>query len=132
MTDGKKKLSERPQRIALWLNQSLILVNEIHVPETGPDSGRLDIWLFGMRDNKYHNIVCENTGKFVIKTEDVVFAGDAINSVCSYLGIRELKSEANFPQEEERLAEKMEKFTGTCRFYFTCLRYMFKTCKVFM
>lgn len=45
-------------------------------------------------------------------TEDPTFAGDVIQSLANYLGIVELTSEANFPAEEKRMVEILERVKG--------------------
>jgi Bardet-Biedl syndrome 2 protein len=106
-------VSERAQRLALWLNQSLVLSTEIQVAEGGQDAGRLEIWLRGLRDQRIHCIEANATGRIRIGTEDPVFAGDVVQSLAVYLGLRELGSEANFPAEEKRMLDALEKFKGS-------------------
>lgn len=103
---------DRPQRIALWLSQSLILNKDIEVPNSGPDAGTIKIWLQSLRDNKFHFLSVDGGGKMKIHTEDVAFAADIVQSLAVYLGLRELNSEANLPSEEQRLSEILEKLKG--------------------
>lgn len=109
----KNQIAERAQRIALWLNQSLILSAEIQVMEIGPEAGSLEIWLRGLRDQKIHCIEVDATGRMGLRTEDPSFAGDVIQSLTAYLGLRELSSEAKFPAEEQRMLDALERFKGT-------------------
>ncbi|XP_076681212.1 BBSome complex member BBS2 [Andrena cerasifolii] len=103
------ELAERPQRIALWLNQSLVLPEEFEVKEDGPNGGKIEMWLRGMRDNKVHCFMADAAGKVTIQTEDSTFAGDIVQSVAMYLGLRELPSEVTFPAEEKRLLDALER-----------------------
>lgn len=103
------ELAERPQRIALWLNQSLILPEEFEIKEDKPNNGNMEIWLRGMRDNKIHCFMVDATGKLTIQTEDSIFAGDIIQSLALYLGLRELSSEVSFPAEEKKLLNALER-----------------------
>ncbi|XP_076294801.1 BBSome complex member BBS2 [Lasioglossum baleicum] len=103
------EFSERPQRIALWLNQSLILPNEFEVREDGQNGGGIEMWLRGMRDNKIHCFKTDAAGKVTILTEDSTFAGDIIQSLALYLGLRELSSEVTFPEEEKKLLDALER-----------------------
>nr|XP_012227141.1 PREDICTED: uncharacterized protein LOC105674990 [Linepithema humile] len=98
-------VAERPQRIAIWLNQSLILGEELEVV----DGGCIEIWLRGMRDDKVHCFKSNASGKLTIQTDDSTFAGDIIQSLAMYLGVRELNSEATFPKEETRMLEALER-----------------------
>ncbi|XP_076644688.1 BBSome complex member BBS2 [Halictus rubicundus] len=103
------EFAERPQRIALWLNQSLILLNEFEVREDGQNGGGIEMWLRGMRDNKIHCFKTDAAGKVTIQTEDPTFAGDIIQSLALYLGLRELSSEVMFPEEEKKLLDALER-----------------------
>ncbi|XP_017893284.1 Bardet-Biedl syndrome 2 protein homolog [Ceratina calcarata] len=103
------EFAERPQRIALWLNQSLILEEEFEVKEESLNNGRIEIWLRGMRDNKVHCFMADAAGRVTIRTEDSAFAGDIIQSLALYLGLRELASVVSFPAEEKRLLDSLER-----------------------
>ncbi|XP_043588448.1 Bardet-Biedl syndrome 2 protein homolog isoform X1 [Bombus pyrosoma] len=102
------EFAERPQRIALWLNQSLILPEEFEITEDKPNNGGIEMWLRGMRDNKIHCFMANATGKVTIQTEDPTFAGDIIQSLALYLGLRELSSEVSFPAEEKKMLDALE------------------------
>lgn len=114
-------MTERPQRIAIWLNQSLILGEDLEVRESGSNPGCIEVWLRGMRDNKLHCFKSNANGKVTIQTEDPSFAGDIIQSLAMYLGVRELISEATFPAEETRLLNALERVKGMTRLEFQSL-----------
>ncbi|XP_014469313.1 PREDICTED: Bardet-Biedl syndrome 2 protein homolog isoform X2 [Dinoponera quadriceps] len=105
-------VAERPQRIAIWLNQSLILGEELEVAESGPKAGCIEVWLRGMRDDKVHCFKSNASGKVTIQTDDPTLAGDVIQSLAMYLGVRELNSEATFPAEESRMLDALERVKG--------------------
>lgn len=71
------------------------------------------MWLRGMRDNKIHCFKSNANGKVTIQTDDLTFAGDIIQSLAMYLGVRELTSEATFPAEESRMLDALERVKGT-------------------
>lgn len=71
------------------------------------------MWLRGMRDDKVHCFKSNAGGKVRIQTDDVTFAGDIIQSLSMYLGVRELNSEATFPAEEKRMLDALERVKGT-------------------
>lgn len=73
------------------------------------------MWLLGMRDNKLHCFMANTAGKVTIQTEDSTFAGDIIQSLALYLGLRELPSEVSFPAEEEKLLNAFERVKGNPR-----------------
>ncbi|CAL7938796.1 unnamed protein product [Xylocopa violacea] len=103
------EFAERPQRIALWLNQSLILADEFQIKEDGPNNSGIEMWLRGMRDNQIHCFKADAAGRVTIRTEDSTFAGDIIQSLALYLGLRELPSEVSFPAEEKKLLDALER-----------------------
>lgn len=65
-----------------------------------------------MRDNKAHCFKSNANGKVTIQTDDATLAGDIIQSLAMYLGIRELNSEATFPEEEKRMLDALERVKG--------------------
>ncbi|KAK0179481.1 hypothetical protein PV327_005231 [Microctonus hyperodae] len=99
------QISERPQRVILWLNQSFLLSEEFIIT----DESSIDIWFRGMRDNKIHCLQISSTGNATIQTQDPNLAGDIIQSLAMYLGIQELGSEAKFPVEEQKLSSALER-----------------------
>ncbi|XP_051169367.1 Bardet-Biedl syndrome 2 protein homolog isoform X1 [Leptopilina boulardi] len=108
-TGVKFETGDRPQRIALWLNRSLAISEELEIDVDGPNAGRLDLCLRGLRDNKLHFLSVNASGRVNMLTTDPTFAGDVVQSLANYLGIVELSSEANFPAEEKRMVEILEK-----------------------
>lgn len=107
------EVAERPQRVALWLNQSLLLSDDLEIPEEGPRAGFIELWLRCLRDNQIHCFRASGVGKASLTTEDPAFAGDVVQSLAAYLGIRELNSQARFPKEEAKLAEALERIKGS-------------------
>ncbi|XP_066591973.1 Bardet-Biedl syndrome 2 protein homolog [Prorops nasuta] len=106
------EVAERPQRIALWLNQSFIFVEEFELRDDSPDPSSIELWLRGLRDNKLHCFMANHSGKINVRTEDSSFAGDIVQSLSMYLGLRELAAEANFPLEESKMSDALERVKG--------------------
>ena len=65
--------------------------------------------------------MANSTGKITIQTEDIIFAGDIIQSLSLYLGLRELSSDVSFPAEERKMLDALERVKGrkSCRFCHT-------------
>lgn len=103
------EIAERPQRVALWLNQSLLLVDELEIAEDGPKAGLIEVWLRCLRDNSIHCFRSSNAGRASVQTQDPEFAGDVVQSLSGYLGLREMNSEARFPEVERKLTDALEK-----------------------
>ncbi|XP_043267546.1 Bardet-Biedl syndrome 2 protein homolog [Venturia canescens] len=106
------EIAERPQRVALWLNQSLLLVDDLEIAEEGPKAGLIEIWLRCLRDYSVHCFRSSNAGRASVQTQDPEFAGDVVQSLAGYLGLREMSSEARFPEVERKLTEALEKVKG--------------------
>lgn len=85
----------------------------MEIAESGSNAGCIEVWLRGMRDNKTHCFKSNANGKVTIQTDDSTFAGDIIQSLAMYLGVRELNSEATFPAEESRMLDALERVKGT-------------------
>ncbi|XP_014222559.1 Bardet-Biedl syndrome 2 protein homolog [Trichogramma pretiosum] len=103
-------IAERAQRVALWLNQCLVLSAEIEVLDKGPRAGGLEIWLRAMRDQDVHCLRVDAAGKLTLKTRDAAFAGDVVQSLTTYLGLREATAEVRFVAEEQRMLRALDKF----------------------
>jgi Bardet-Biedl syndrome 2 protein len=43
----------------------------------------------------------QTEGALVIRTDDMELAGELVQDLCAYVGIKELQSVADFPQEME-------------------------------
>lgn len=86
---------------------------ELEVAEGGPNAGCIEVWLRGMRDDKVHCFKSNAGGRVIIQTDDATLAGDIIQSLTMYLGVRELISEAMFPVEEKRMLDALERVKGT-------------------
>lgn len=56
--------------------------------------------------------MADATGKVTIQTEDPTFAGDIIQSLALYLGLRELTSEVSFLAEEKKMLDALERVKG--------------------
>ncbi|XP_015513002.1 Bardet-Biedl syndrome 2 protein homolog isoform X1 [Neodiprion lecontei] len=108
------EVAERPQRVAIWLGQNLILPEEteVEVAEVGPTAGTLNVCLRGLRDGKLHRLEATSGGKIRLRTNDSNFAGEVVQSLASYLGLGELGAEANFPEDEKLMTEALERLTG--------------------
>lgn len=59
-----------------------------------------------------HCFKADAAGKVTVETEDSTFAGDIIQSLAMYLGLRELSSEVTFPAEEKKLLDALERIKG--------------------
>lgn len=98
-------VNERPQRIMLWINRNFLLQNAIDI-NTNTD---LKLYMISLRDGKEVAIYMDASGKVTIETDNITLAGDLIQSLASYLNLDHLKSTADFPLEEQRCVELLEK-----------------------
>lgn len=106
------------------MNQSLLLAEEFEVAEEGPNAASIELWLRGLRDNKVHCFTASPSGKITVQTEDSTFAGDIVQSLAMYLGLRELNSESKFPNDESKMVEALERVKG----YISLFNIFFNSC----
>ncbi|CAG9836787.1 unnamed protein product [Diabrotica balteata] len=99
------KITERLQRICMWINQNFLLPNDIEF-DSGPN---LTLSLRCLRNDTDLDIVFEISGKITIYTSNISLAADIIQSIAAYLNIGNLESSASFPQEEEKVSTLMGK-----------------------
>lgn len=90
-------LSERINRLILWLNQAFLLEYEPNLKRT------IDISFVSLRDTEYMTIQSDSQNNIKIITENLSLAGDIIQDICQYLGISELQSTCHFEKEFENL-----------------------------
>lgn len=88
----------------MWLNANFLLVEEFDFVES------LSVSFISLRDGKPLIIQMDGqTGEVTLRTENIELAGDLVQSLVSeYLGIEELSSTANFPEEVEALKKHIE------------------------
>uniref|UniRef100_A0A3P8X637 Bardet-Biedl syndrome 2 protein homolog n=1 Tax=Cynoglossus semilaevis TaxID=244447 RepID=A0A3P8X637_CYNSE len=87
-------ISERPQRVVMWLNQNFLLPKGVDSP---------DVTFTSLRGGGHLSISMASSGQITLRTDDVDLAGDLVQSLASFLGIEELSSEADFPEYFEEL-----------------------------
>jgi len=86
-------IKERVQRITMWVNQNFLLTSDIE------DTGHLDLRFISLRDKSPLHIKMEANGNIRIGSNSMELAGDIIHSLANYLGLEDLGSIANFPDE---------------------------------
>lgn len=91
-------INERINRVVMWLNQNFLLPDEIEGKDTD-----LDIMFLSLRTGNPLAIKMDPSGNVTIKTDDMDLAGDIIQALASFLGIEDLQSTAEFPDQLEEL-----------------------------
>ncbi|KAL4657039.1 Bardet-Biedl syndrome 2 protein-like [Arapaima gigas] len=87
-------INDRPQRVALWLNQNFLLPEGIDFP---------DVKFTCLRGGGLLSISMQPSGEITLKTDDIDLAGDLVQSLASFLAIEDLQVEADFPVYFEEL-----------------------------
>ncbi|XP_077451373.1 BBSome complex member BBS2 [Stigmatopora argus] len=87
-------INDRPQRVAMWLNQNFLLPDGIDSP---------DVTFNSLRGGGLLCISMATNGQITLKTDDIDLAGDLVQSLASFLAIEELSAEADFPTYFEEL-----------------------------
>ncbi|XP_018648455.1 hypothetical protein Smp_196700 [Schistosoma mansoni] len=117
---------ERPQRLAIWLNQNFILESEITVNEQSSlfvvfeELRSPNKWISTINNN-LNNFVVEqenskrllyitmtNKGEITIKTENLELAANLVQSISRHFNITELSSTCDFPKLFNTLEELIE------------------------
>ncbi|CAG4987044.1 unnamed protein product [Colias eurytheme] len=99
------KITERVQRICIWLNQNFLLDEELELENE--DSKELHVNFLCLRDRSYLGMDFEANGQVMFKTGDIRLAGDLIQSLAVFLNLTDLQSTAQFPKAEELLRLEM-------------------------
>lgn len=94
------QISERINRVVMWLNQNFLLTDDLKV-----DGNKLDVRFLSLRSMRPVFIQMEANGQVHIRTDDMELAGDLVQQLCGFLNIEELASTAEFPDEMEKLKE---------------------------
>ncbi|KAJ7383532.1 Bardet-Biedl syndrome 2 protein [Desmophyllum pertusum] len=91
-------INERVNRVVMWLNQNFLLPEEIESKDTD-----LDMMFLSLRTGNPLAIQMDTSGNVTIKTDDMDLAGDIIQALTSFLGIEDLQTAAEFPDQLEEL-----------------------------
>lgn len=83
------KITERVQRICIWMNQNFLLEDEIEL-ET-EDAKELHISFTCLRDRSRLDMEFGADGQVKIYTPDIRLAGDLIQSLAIYLNLTDLQ-----------------------------------------
>nr|CAD7403296.1 unnamed protein product [Timema poppensis] len=78
-------INERLQRIAMWLNQNFLLSEELEV------SFDLKVSFLSLRNNSELTVTMFPDGRLVINTEDIVLAGELIQSLAAFLNLEHVQ-----------------------------------------
>ena len=91
------KVNERPARVAMWLNQNFLLNDD----EVNPDEdGGLPNLVFLCLRNKPKELHFEMKSDMItIRADDMDLCGDMVQSLADYLGVEDLPSACDFPEE---------------------------------
>ncbi|XP_026277925.1 Bardet-Biedl syndrome 2 protein homolog [Frankliniella occidentalis] len=102
-------ISERVQRVILWINQNFLLSSELEQEASG---GSLSVSFTALRDGSLLNISMHPAGRVVISTPNMTLAGDLVQSLASFLNLSNLQVIAEFPDELAHLGEWLEKVSN--------------------
>uniref|UniRef100_A0A1A8IQZ3 Bardet-Biedl syndrome 2 protein homolog n=1 Tax=Nothobranchius kuhntae TaxID=321403 RepID=A0A1A8IQZ3_NOTKU len=87
-------ISDRPQRVVMWLNQNFLLPEGVESPNVTFNS---------LRGGGVLSFTMATNGQITLRTDDLDLAGDLIQSLSSFLSIEDLPAEADFPSYFEEL-----------------------------
>uniref|UniRef100_A0A1A8MDA5 Bardet-Biedl syndrome 2 protein homolog n=3 Tax=Nothobranchius TaxID=28779 RepID=A0A1A8MDA5_9TELE len=87
-------ISDRPQRVVMWLNQNFLLPEGVESPNVTFNS---------LRGGGALSFTMATNGQITLRTDDLDLAGDLIQSLSAFLSIEDLAAEADFPSYFEEL-----------------------------
>ncbi|XP_059569638.1 Bardet-Biedl syndrome 2 protein isoform X3 [Alligator mississippiensis] len=97
-------ISERVQRVVMWLNQSFLLPEDAEF-----QSAPFQVCFTFLRDAGQLCIKMKPSGEISVSTDDIDLAGNIIQSMASFLAIEDLQVEADFPAYFEELRKVLIK-----------------------
>ncbi|XP_034835335.1 BBSome complex member BBS2-like [Maniola hyperantus] len=100
------RITERVQRICIWINQNFLLDEEVELDNE--DMKDLKIGFLCLRDVSCLEMEFSADGQVKFSTPDIRLAGDLIQSLAVYLNLSDLQSSARFPEAEEKLRVEMD------------------------
>ncbi|VVC93287.1 unnamed protein product, partial [Leptidea sinapis] len=100
------RITERVQRILIWINQNFLLDDEVKLEIE--DAKELHLSFVCLRDRSRLNFDFEVDGQVTLTTTNIGLAGDLIQSLAVFLNISDLQSTANFPDTEKLLQEEIQ------------------------
>ncbi|XP_059059038.1 Bardet-Biedl syndrome 2 protein homolog [Achroia grisella] len=100
------RITERVQRICIWLNQNFLLEQEIELESE--ETKELHISFICLRDRTRLEMDFKADGQVKFSTTDIRLAGDLVQSLAIYLNLSDLQSVAHFPEAEKKLRVEME------------------------
>lgn len=83
------KITERIQRICLWVNQNFLLEDNMEL--ASEDTKELHIGLNCLRDESRLNMDFGSNGQVKFGTHDIRLAGDLVQSLAVYLNLTDLQ-----------------------------------------
>lgn len=83
------KITERVQRICIWLNQNFLFENALEIDNE--DTKELHVNLISLRDKNRLDLDFEADGQVKISTSDIRLAGDLVQSLATYLNLSDLQ-----------------------------------------
>ncbi|KAJ6666204.1 hypothetical protein lerEdw1_001109 [Lerista edwardsae] len=100
----KFTISERVQRVIMWLHQSFLLPEDMEI-----QTASFQVCFTSLRDAGQLCIKIKPSGEITISTDDINLAGDIIQSMASFLAVEDLQVEADFPAYFEELRKALIK-----------------------
>jgi Bardet-Biedl syndrome 2 protein len=95
-------VSERAARVALWLNQNFLTGEE----QEASEAGELKVAFASLRQpGKELRLSVGADGSCQLFCDDMELCGDVVQSLAEYLGLEDLSSECDFPNELNKLEQ---------------------------
>jgi Bardet-Biedl syndrome 2 protein len=109
----KIKVSERISRFCLFVNQNFLLPCDIDPQPTEMDTfDFLKLSLVCLRDGTPLIITFYNDSNILIQTDNIVLAGNLVQSIAQFMNITNLESSASFPKTVQNFRDLFDKLQG--------------------
>ena len=83
------QVTERIQRICIWINQNFLVEDEVEIDNE--EVRELHISFLCLRDRSRLNLDFESDGRVKFSTQDIVLAGNLIQSLAIFLNLTNLQ-----------------------------------------
>ncbi|KAK3597584.1 hypothetical protein CHS0354_030126 [Potamilus streckersoni] len=97
-------VSERMQRVLMWLNQNFLLQADLVA-----EGGILNVAFMSLRGAGPLLFQMDAAGQITIRTNDMDLAGDIVQALATFLNQEDLQTNVDFPDEMEKLREVLVK-----------------------
>lgn len=102
----------------MWVNDNFLLQEEVTAK-----TNRLDARFFSLRGSGMLFVQMESNGQVFVRCEDMDVCGEVVQTLAEFLGLENLETTAEFPQEIEKLLDLLNKVSRFVSILFIIARF---------